>query len=63
MSEQRSSFDCLSLFPHEPEIWDGLDEPTREKVLDCLSLLLLQHLQATACLAAEERPFADGCQV
>jgi hypothetical protein len=59
MNQRRSSCDCLSLFPHEPDIWVSLDKPVQEKVLDCLALLLLQHLQHTAHHTAEERSLPD----
>jgi len=59
MHEQRSPFDCFPLFGREPGIWGGLDGPTREKVLDCLALLLLQHLRQSACCAHEERTLGD----
>ena len=55
MDQPPSSLDYFPLL-QQPDIWDGLDTPTQEKVLDCLALLLLRHLQETARRAAEERP-------
>jgi len=44
----------------QPDIWDSLDTPTQEKVLDCLALLLLRHLHQAAGRTAQERPLGDG---
>jgi hypothetical protein len=60
MNRPRSPFDGFPLFPGEPDIWDSLDELAQEQVLDCLALLLLQHLQQTARCAAEERSLTKG---
>jgi hypothetical protein len=59
MNQPCYSLECFPLLPHEPDIWDSLDKPTQEKVVDCLSLLLLQHLQ-TPRRAAEEQPLTKG---
>jgi hypothetical protein len=60
MNQPRSSFDGFPLFHGEPDVWNSLDKPTQEQVLDCLSLLLLRHLQQTARRAAEEQPLTKG---
>lgn len=60
MNRPRASCDGFPLFQEEPEIWNSLDEPTQEQVLDCLALLLLRHLQQSVRYAAEERPFTKG---
>ncbi|MGA2255981.1 MAG: hypothetical protein ABSG53_15150 [Thermoguttaceae bacterium] len=60
MDEQHSSFDCFPLFPRELDIWDSIDKPSQEKVLDCLALLLLQHLQQTTRCPGEEQPLTKG---
>jgi hypothetical protein len=60
MNQPRSSLDCFPLLPRDPGIWDSLDKPTREKVLDCLSLLMLQHLRQTPRCSAEEQPLTKG---
>jgi hypothetical protein len=47
----------LPMFGAEREVWNNLDEPVQEQVLDCLGLLLLQHLQHTArCIPQERTP-------
>jgi len=53
MNQPSSLLAGFPLFPSEPDIWNSLDEPTQEQVLDCLALLLLRHLQETAHRAAE----------
>ncbi len=54
-----SSLDYFPLL-QQPDIWDSLDTPTQEKVLDCLALLLLRHLHQAAGRTAQERPLGDG---
>ena len=56
MNQPRSSVECFPLFPDEADIWESLDEPTREQVLDRLALLLLRHLEQTAWGTPENRP-------
>jgi hypothetical protein len=60
MNQPRASCDGFPLFQEEPEIWNSLDEPTQEQVLDCLALLLLRHLQQGICCDAEERAVTKG---
>jgi hypothetical protein len=60
MNRPRCSFDGFPLFPGESGIWDSLDKPTQEEVLDCLALLLLRYLQHTARCAVEEQPLTQG---
>jgi hypothetical protein len=60
MNLPHSSLDCFPLLPNESDIWDSVDKPTQEKVLDCLSLLLLQHRQQTPRNPAEEEPLTKG---
>jgi len=51
---------ALPLFHAQPDLWNSLDEPTQEQVLDCLGLLLLQHLQQTARCVPQEQTLAKG---
>jgi hypothetical protein len=51
---------ALPLFGAEPDVWSSLDEPAQEQVLDCLALLLLRHLQQTACSLPQEQNLAKG---
>jgi hypothetical protein len=60
MNQPRPPCDGFPLFQIEPDIWNSLDNPAQEQVLDCLALLLLRHLQQTVCCAAEERPLTKG---
>ena len=50
----------LPLFGAEPDVWNSLDEPTQEQVLDCLALLLLRHLQHPAHSIPQERTITKG---
>jgi hypothetical protein len=61
MNQPRASCDRFPLFQEEPEIWNSLEKPTQQQVLDCLALLLLRHLQQDIGCAAEERSIAKGC--
>lgn len=58
----RHSCDALPLFHAEPDVWNSLDRPTQEQVLDWLSVLLLRELQRGARSTAEERTFTKGTQ-
>lgn len=50
----------LPLFHAEPDVWNSLDGPTQEQVLDCLGLLLLRHLQPAARCIHQERTLTKG---
>lgn len=56
----RSRLNPLPLFHAEPDVWNSLDEPTQERVLDCLGLLLLRHLQPTARCVCQEWTVTKG---
>lgn len=56
MNRAGSSVDCFPLFPDEPDIWESLDEPTQEQVLEYLAVLLLRHLEQTARCTQQNRP-------
>ncbi len=60
MNQPRPACDDCPLFQGDPDVWNSLDKPTQEQVLDCLAMLLLRHLQQTARRAAEERPLMKG---
>jgi hypothetical protein len=60
MNQPRSLLDGCPLLQSEPDIWNSLDKPRQEQVLDCLALLLLRHLHETARHAAEECPLRKG---
>jgi hypothetical protein len=60
MSRPRFSFHDCPLFLREADIWNSLDEPLQDQVLDCLAMLLLQHLPQTARRDPEERPLTKG---
>jgi len=62
MHRPRFAFDSFPLLPGESQIWNSLDKPTQEEVLDCLALLTLRHLQRTAPRAAECQPAAIAGQ-
>ena len=60
MNLPHSSLEFFPLLQNEPDIWDSVDKPTQEKVLDCLSLLLLQRCQQTPRNPGEEEPLTKG---
>lgn len=39
----------LPLFPDSPDIWEDLDEVTRQQVVEQLARLLLRHEDTSAC--------------
>mgnify|MGYP001571873806 CR=1 FL=1 len=60
MNQPRSSCDVLPLFHAELDVWESLDEPTQEQVLDYLGLLLLRHLPRIAGWTSEHNSVAKG---
>ncbi len=50
----------LPLFHAESDVWNSLDGPTQEQLLDCLALLLLRHLQPTVRCACQEPTLTKG---
>ncbi|MGA2256121.1 MAG: hypothetical protein ABSG53_15850 [Thermoguttaceae bacterium] len=60
MNQPRPACDGFPLFQGDPDVWNSLDKPTQEQVLDCLAMLLLRHLQQTARDATEGRLLMKG---
>ena len=56
MRQPRSACDGFPLFVGEPDVWESLDESTKEQVLDHLAVLLLRDLQHTAAYAQKKSP-------
>lgn len=59
-AQPSSGVNPLPLFQAESNVWNSLDGPTREQVLDCLALLLLRHLQPAARCIPQERTLTKG---